>query len=138
MSKAIIRGLEKEEYVQSISKEIMTGGIDYETTDDFEYAELVNTETTDLRKIETLLNFKPGRLEFDTDLVKFYQLKTQDAFLQKARDIVDSYASKLENYDDNEAIVELIATVIDEINNEYTVALDWEEIEPIIRQGLDD
>ena len=39
--KAIIRDLTNKEYVLSISKEVMTGEINYETTDDFEYAEFI-------------------------------------------------------------------------------------------------
>jgi|SRR5699024_610864 len=136
--KAIIRDLKNKEYVLSVSKEVMTGEINYETTDDFECAALVDTETTDLRKIEKLCNLKQGRLEFDTDLVKYYQIKTQDEFLQKVRDVIDTYVSKLENYDDKEAIMKLIETIMDEIEKDYEVDLSADEIEKIVEQNLND
>src|SRR5699024_4601921 len=99
---------------------------------------LVDTETTDLRKIEKLCNLKQGRLEFDTDLVKYYQIKTQDEFLQKVRDVIDTYVSKLENYDDKEAIMKLIETIMDEIEKDYEVDLSADEIEKIVEQNLND
>lgn len=136
MTKAIIYDTDKQKYVTAVNRRLVSGMIDYLTSENEEYAQVVDSDELNLRNIEKAIGLKHGTLVFQDVPKNTVRANKRRKAIDLILNEIESYSNKFERQDEAN---ELLTAMLNKLQWIYGFDTDdWQnDLEEMLNDAYD-
>lgn len=136
MTEAIIYDTDKQEYVTAVNRRLVSGMIDYLTSENEEYAQVVDSDELNLRNIEKAIGLKRGTLVFQDVPKNTVRANKRRKAIDSILNEIESYSNKFERQDEAN---ELLTAMLNKLQWIYGFDIDdWQnDLEEMLNDAYD-
>ena len=133
MSKAIISDTDKQEYVTAVNRRLVSGTIDYLTSENEEDAQVVDSDELNLRNIEKAISLKRGTLVFKDVPKNTVRANKRRKAINSILNEIESYSNRFERQDEaNELLTAMLSKL------EWIYGFDTDDWQNDLEEMLND
>lgn len=133
MSKAIIYDTDKQEYVTAVNRRLVSGTIDYLTSENEEDAQVVDSDELNLRNIEKAISLKRGTLVFKDVPKNTVRANKRRKAINSILNEIESYSNRFERQDEaNELLTAMLSKL------EWIYGFDTDDWQNDLEEMLND
>ena len=133
MTKAIIYDTDKQEYVTAVNRRLVSGTIDYLTSENEEDAQVVDSDELNLRNIEKAIVLKRGTLVFQDVPKNTVRANKRRKAIDSILNEIESYSNKFERQDEAN---ELLTAMLNKL--EWIYGFDTDDWQNDLEEMLND
>ena len=122
MTKAIIYDTDKQEYVTAVNRRLVSGTIEYLTSENEEDAQVVDTDNLNLREIENIAGLKRDTLTFQDVSEATLRANERRKAINEILEKIESYSTRFNSRDDAQ---ELTEQLLHHLQNIYGLDTDY-------------
>ena len=133
MSKAIIYDTDKQEYVTAVNRRLVSGTINYLTSENEEDAQVVDSDELNLRDIEKAVGLNRGTLVFQDVPRNKTRANERRKAIDSILNEIESYSDKFERQDEAN---ELLTAMLNKL--EWIYGFDTDDWQNDLEEMLND
>lgn len=122
MTKTIIYDTDKQEYVTAVNRRLVSGTIEYLTSENEEDAQVVDTDNLNLREIENIAGLKRDTLTFQDVSEATLRANERRKAINEILEKIESYSTRFNSRDDAQ---ELTEQLLHHLQNIYGLDTDY-------------
>ena len=122
MTKAIIYDTDKQEYVTAVNRRLVSGTIEYLTSENEEDAQAVDADNLNLREIENIAGLKRDTLTFQDVSEATLRANERRKAINEILEKIESYSTRFNSRDDAQ---ELTEQLLHHLQNIYSLDTDY-------------
>ena len=122
MTKAIIYDTDKQEYVTAVNRRLVSGTIEYLTSENEEDAQVVDADNLNLREIENIAGLKRDTLTFQDVSEATLRANERRKAINEILEKIESYSTRFNSRDDAQ---ELNEQLLHHLQNIYGLDTDY-------------
>lgn len=136
MTKTIIYDTDKQEYVTAVNRRLVSGTIDYLTSENEEDAQVVDSNELNLRNIEKAIGLKRGTLVFQDAHKNTMRANKRRKAIDSILNEIESYSNKFGRQDEAN---ELLTAMLNKLQWIYGLDTDdWQnDLEEMLNDAYD-